>query len=297
MTVREKERQSNFELLRIMAMLMIIVLHFFSERIDFLGTANTRVYYGFDSIAICGVNVFVLLTGYFSLNQNHIKLRKNVDLLIDVVFWSFLSFLLCVFFGWRNFDLKDLIKTLFPIIFGGRWFVKAYIILLCFIPFINIVLTTIGKQSYQILLGILVLLFSIWPFFLPNPPFDDFGYSFVHFIMLYTIAGYLRLHVIKFPPKWICFIGVLLSFTAILVSKVMGNDYTWAYDYLFVVLEALFLLMLFAQISFKSHLINKLAATAFGVLLLHTSAFFNIFGYEKFFMRVKCSRVIPLLYQ
>ena len=294
-----KRRQSNFELLRIIAMLMIIILHFFSDRVGELGGVNTRVYYIYESFALCGVNIFVLLTGYFSLNQNYIKLRRIADLLIDVAFWSFISFLLCVIVGWRLFDLKDLVKTMLPILFGGRWFVKAYIILLCLVPFINRTLTSISKQSYLILLAVSVFLFSVWPSYLPNPPIDDYGYGFVHFILIYAIAGYLRLHVRVLPQKWICIVGFLFSFMVVIASKILGNDYAWAYNYPFVILEAVCLFMLFTQIKIESGFVNILAANALGVYLLHTSMFFNTLGYERLFHAsevLRCgSPVLPVI--
>lgn len=275
------ERQSNLELLRILAMLMIVTLHFFEgHRIPPSNTSNEAIYFCYESLAICGVNLFVFLTGYFSVHQDKIKIRKIVHLLIDVAFWCFISFMLSVAAGDRTFSLKELIRAMFPIIFGGRWFVKAYILLMLLVPFINIVLRIIDKKSYQVLLAIQLLLFSVWPSFLPNPPFDDYGYSFVHFITLYLIAGYMRLHVERYPAKWICICGYLASFAIVLLTKVMNWGYEWAYNYPFVIAEAIFLFMFFKQISLNSSLINQLASCAFGVYLIHTSSFFSGVGYD-----------------
>ncbi len=278
------KRQSNLELLRIIAMMMIIVLHFFnSDRRPATGSENELVYYLYESLSICGVNLFVLLTGFFSLNQTSVRIRKVIDLVITVAFWEFVGFLLCVAAGRRAFHLKELIRTMFPIFFGGRWFVKAYIILLFFIPFINIVLRSISKRSYWALLGIQLFMFSFWPFFLPNPPFDDYGYSFVHFITLYILIGYFRLHVKKYPPKWLCMVGYFFCFGVILIYKIRGIGYEWAYNSPFVIAEAVFLFLFFAQIQIKSEWINRLAGCAFGVYLVHTNAYFTVMGYERLF--------------
>lgn len=136
-------RQSNFELLRIIAMCMIIGLHYYgfydaSSTIPYPSN-NYTIFQLNESFCICGVNLFILISGYFSCKkQNFIDIRKICNLLIDVIFWGSLGFLIACFFSQREFDLKDLIKTTIPYFWGGRWFVKAYIILLFFIPFLNI---------------------------------------------------------------------------------------------------------------------------------------------------------------
>lgn len=272
------------ELLRIIAMAMIITLHFFrGNRFPETGTTNEMVYFLYESMAICGVNVFVILTGFFSLNENRIRFRKILDILIVIAFWEFIGFMLCVAAGTRDFLLKDLIRTMFPVFFGSRWFIKAYIIILLLLPFLNIVLKSISKRSYLLLLAVQLFLFSLWPSFLPNPPFDDYGYSFIHFVTVYCLAGYIRQHIKKYPPKWLCIIGYVVCFGIVLVSKILGIGYEWAYNSPFVIGEAVFLFLFFSQFRIQKEWINRLAACAFGVYLVHTNVFFNGIGYEKLF--------------
>ena len=279
-----KKRQSNFELLRILAMMMIVTLHFFSEERRPTGqTPSELVYFTYESLSICGVDIFVLLTGFFSLHQHSINIRKIVNLLIDVAFWCFIGFVLCVATRQRPFQIKELIRSMFPIIFGGRWFVKAYILLLLLSPFINLVLLSISRESFRCLLVIQLLLFSIWPSFFPNPPFDDYGYSIVHFITLYMIAGYIRLHVEIYPSRLLCCFGYLISFAAVIISKLLNQGYEWAYNYPFVMTEAICLFLLFCQIPVQSNLLNRIASAAFGVYLIHTNAFFGPLIYERLF--------------
>ena len=283
----KQQRKSNIELLRILAMLLIIDVHYFAScnagAYTLPETGNWWVYHVMESLGICGVNIFVLITGFFSLNQHEIRPRKMINLLLDVAFWGGLGYLLCMSVGWKGFDVKSIIKTILPILFGGRWFVKAYLVLLCLIPFINPILRALTKASYRKLLAILLLLFSFWPSFLPNPPIDDYGYSFVHFVVLYIIAGYIRLHVERYPAKGICVAGFFLSAAAVFLSSLFENGYAWAYNYVFVIAEAVFLLLLFAQLDIQSVWINRLASCAFGVFLIHTDGFFSRLIYERLF--------------
>lgn len=271
--------------MRILAMLMIIDVHFFgacnAQTITVPWSGNYWVFHVMESLGICGVNLFVLITGYFSLQQESVKIRKMVNLLLDVAFWGGIGVLLCVAVGWKSFQLKEMIKIMFPIIFGGRWYVRAYIVLICLIPFINVVLHSITKESYRTLLIIMALFLSVWPSFLPNPPLDDYGYGFVHFVFLYTIAGYIRLYVNRYPPRWLCLLCYFGSAAVVCISSMVGRGCAWAYDYVFVITEAVSLLLLFAQINVQSAVINKIAACAFGVFLIHTDGFFSNLIYSK----------------
>lgn len=298
--MKHKERQSNIELLRILAMLMIIDVHYFAAcnagAHVITGSGNWLVFQIMESLGICGVDLFILFTGYFSLRQDSIKIRKIVDLLVQVAFWGGLGFLLCMIADWKPFDLKALIKIMFPLLFGGRWFVKAYIVLLCLIPFINRALRSISRKSYQIILAIFALLFSIWPSFLPSPPLDDYGYGFVHFVFMYLIGGYLQMFGTKLPRKGLCLAGYVVSAGIVTASSMLGQGYHWAYNYVFVITEAVSLFMLFVQIKLHAGWINSLATCAFGVFLIHTDGFFSVLVYERMLHCTELMAGSPLLF-
>ena len=77
---KPKIRESNIELLRILAMIMIIAHHFACHsNFDFPLTEVTfnRVWIQFMHLGgKIGVDVFVLISGYFLINQKEIKVNK-----------------------------------------------------------------------------------------------------------------------------------------------------------------------------------------------------------------------------
>ena len=85
--MEKRERQSNIELLRILVMLGVVVLHMnlyglkmateFSGKFIFMHFT--------ESLFICAVNVFVLITGYFSYKINKISVRKIIELIVEVI--------------------------------------------------------------------------------------------------------------------------------------------------------------------------------------------------------------------
>ena len=90
-----KQRLSNMELARIIAMLMIVIGHFlleyglwngssFIDRTDISNPVTSCIYVILYGFCVIGANVFILISGYFSI---HLSWR------------SFLSYcFLCVFF-------------------------------------------------------------------------------------------------------------------------------------------------------------------------------------------------------
>ena len=76
------KRQSNVELLRIMAMIGVIVLHYIAEPGEIL--ANVTIggkIYGIaliNSICVCAVDLFIFISGYFMWKANVISIKKPV---------------------------------------------------------------------------------------------------------------------------------------------------------------------------------------------------------------------------
>ena len=191
-------RKSNFELLRIIAIIMIIGLHYFNRSMGGAlgnvapGEINYYVAYFFESLFIIGVNLFVLTTGYFNFNKRTVNLGKLLKLIITAYCYGFIFYLFSLMFGYQNFNLKQFILAVNPFLSGGYWFIKYYVILSLLSPFINILMEQLSQKLMVKLIVILLILFSIWPSFLLQPPITDGGYGLMNFIVLYIVGAYIR---------------------------------------------------------------------------------------------------------
>lgn len=273
-------RKSNVELLRILAMLMVIGVHFYAYE-----TEVDRCFYEItESFCIGGVNIFVMISAWFMTGRKSINIRKIVNLLIEVAFWGIIGFSLMVVFNMDDFSVKGLIKVIAPYFWGNRWFVEAYAIYFVFLPYLNLIVETISKRLHAALLGIMFCLFCIWPTFLPNPPIDDYGYGFLHFIFLFMLVSYIKLYTAgRMPKKWICAVGYIVFSLISAAESHAGMAVSWAYNNVVVVAAALCLFMVFIQMSFNCRTINILASAAFGVFLIHTDGFFSEIIYGQLF--------------
>jgi len=281
---------SNFELLRILAMLMIICTHCISSSLAFdqfsKGSFSYVILTILQAFSNLGVNLFVLITGYFMVERTMVSLRKPIELLLDVAIYGFALYCVSVLLGLQPFGLSGMVKSLVPLLAGYRWFVKAYIVLYLLIPYINLVARNLNRQQYVTLLAVLFLLLSVWPTFLPSPPIDDYGYGFVHLIFLYIIGGYLR----KFPWKFstVKTLGIfILSFACTealylidgisLPILATAQGYAGAYNSVFNILASVSLFLFFSKLTFQSKWVNRFAASAFAVFLIHGD--YNVMNY------------------
>ena len=77
-----KERDSNFELLRIVAMFCIIFYHLLSYFIT--PVTNDAVYKALEIPFHCGVLLFVLISGYYGIKTS---LRGVIKLILPILFF------------------------------------------------------------------------------------------------------------------------------------------------------------------------------------------------------------------
>lgn len=99
------ERSLNFELLRIVAMFMVIMLHvnlFGGILTGYDAKENSYIFlisHFFEYLCIIAVNLFVMISGYFlSVSIHPFKVRKLLHIILITAFWSWpIGGLACVF--------------------------------------------------------------------------------------------------------------------------------------------------------------------------------------------------------
>ena len=131
-----KKRNIGLDILRITSMLMILVLHYLGkgqllndENVDGI---NYYLFYFMESFAIVAVNCYVLISGYF-LVESKFKLSKVAKIWGETIFYSISIYILIIIASAEKFNLKDAIKSFFPIITNQYWFVYIYIYIYSFI--------------------------------------------------------------------------------------------------------------------------------------------------------------------
>ena len=288
-----RRREANFELLRIVCILMVITLHFLtnSNLKDYVNfySANGAIYIFLKAFCYMADNLFVILSGYF-LSMSVFKIRKIVDLWVQVFFYSAIIYFILALFGLAEFSMKTMYFSLFPVYSKQYWFFSCYLMLYLVFPLINKIIATLEKTKYSTVLFIGFIMFSVLesisiiskdPFLLGS------GKSLTWFIYLYLVGAYIRLHgfeVVK-KKRWLAIISLsmiimtTLSYFVldILITQVgishIEADKLIKLNSITVYPASVLMFLIFKKIELnKEWLINLLvflSPLTFGVYLIH----------------------------
>lgn len=285
----KKVRESNIELLRIVSMVMIILFHMTQYlNIYRTGTIQNQVLGTIlTSMGMIGVNIFVLITGYFYIDKN-IGVKKILKLWLQVLFYSIIMMLTCKILNLRDISNYSMIKTFIPISYANYWFISAYFILYILIPIINEIAKKINKKTYEKLLIIVTFFFSIVYTYLYKSYYtvNIQGLSALSWLIyLYLVAGYIKLYGIKFlENKKIVLNSIIAIFTIyigllIFVNLKINSKKIWYFmcmNSFFVLILAILIFSLFKNIKIKSNkVINYFGGLTFAVYLIHENDLIN----------------------
>lgn len=289
------KRQANFELLRIVAMLMIITLHYLVKgNIDMPCTENwTAVNFTarlIEAFCIVAVNCYVLLSGYF-LVESEWKPGRVISLLCQILFYSLLIPVVMIAFGmlsWQDLSLYDWLGFALPIGTEHYWFATAYLFMYLFSPILAAGVKQLEKRTLQIVIGIMLLFMSVGKSVLPvSFVTDHYGYDYGWFLCLFLIAAYLRMYGCRFlcskRSGGLLYIGMgfcifAASAAAVLLSDKADAfayyaDMPYTYNHIFCLLGAVGLFGVFARMKIRegraAALIRRLSPYTFGIYLLH----------------------------
>lgn len=289
------KRNSSIELLRVICISMVIVQHICESSMlggfTLLEQNGNRItlaviyfLYSFSRIA---VNVFILISGYFSVKNDYRLAGKVFNLLFMVSGYAGLTYLGRVAFNVATFEFKTFMSHLFPKNYYVALFVTLYIIS----PYINIMLRNLNKNQFKQLIIMLLLLFSVWSTFI-NVIIDGLnlnwigcfttfvdgtgrGFSIINFVVLYIIGAYLQTYSedIKSNKSSFILVIIIAVFTTtihLVVPKI--SNAVLNYDSIFIIIQSISFFCIFLKLRFfYSRVINFLAKRVFGIFLLHYS--------------------------
>ena len=306
-------RQSNIELLRIISMLMIVFHHFAVHGgLKWETPSVTIPFFWYNFIVMggkIGVNIFVLISGYFLITSQGtlLNLKKILKFWGQIIFYSISIFAIFSLFQVDNYGIKMFIKSVFPITFSSWWFASTYFVMYIIHPFLNMFLNALSKKNYQLFLVMLVIMWSVIPTFMRS---DFQSNSLCWFVTLYAIAGYARLYGFNqayTTKRYFAFWGTfsVLTYLSSVVFTILGTRWsiffkntTYFYDMqkLSVLLISLTLFMAFVTLKMSYHkLINTLATATFGVYLIHDNSIVRPFLWHDVFQNFQYQNSLLLI--
>jgi len=293
--MKGKTRQANFELLRILAMMMVVVLHYFVKGqaapslVENTEAVNLITWF-LKAMCVVTINLYVLISGYFLLEAKW-KLSRLITIWLQTYVYSIGVPAVCFALGVgevRQWGLYDWINVIFPVQMEHYWFITAYVILYLFIPVLSAGVKHMNKQQHGLVIAGLLLVFSVPKTILPiYIPIDRYGYDFGWFLCLFMIASYIRMYGMpffntkgkSFAVYFAAVAGIwLISVLCGLLSRkglplAYAMDMTYCYNHILVLIAAIALFYAFSYIHIPqgkmSELICKISPYTLGVYLLH----------------------------
>lgn len=188
-------------------------------------------------------------------------------------------------FGYEPYSLRHMIWELNPINSIDTGFVSCYLMFFLLIPFLNVLIKNMNQRQHLNLIIALLFIYSI----LGTIPKIHVTMNYVSwFCALYFISSYIRLY--PFPKKedvrfwgWTTLVIVVLSVLSVIsiaeVAQYMGRGAEKIYYFMadsnkiFPVLIGITSFLFFKEIKIpQSKFINTVAASTFGVLLIHANS-------------------------
>ncbi len=283
-----RSRNASFELVRIIAMLFIVSVHFIGHG----GWLNNTIGVNYVFIKIIqtlfrpSVNLFVIIGAYFMCARDdmNVNVKKLLKLYLTVFFYSVTLYVIFLAAGIYTFNADSLIDTLFPIVRNKYWFFSSYFFMMLASPLLNVVIHRLTKKQYAVLCVVLIVIASLQDFnniTTSSIPLSD-GYNTIWFIFLYFIGGYIRKYDVTLTKtQWI--IGFILFIGVIAFTYFLFEDYTS----INVIYMTLFIFITAKQHPIKNATVSKvicfISSLTFGVYLIHESPELRGYMYQNIF--------------
>lgn len=299
-----KPRMVNVELLRIIAMLLVLIGHWniacngdvtYESTHDHLLKA-IAVSWGKSWTFVC-VPCFIIISGYFGIRW---KWKGLANYLFQLAFWSVLVYGITALLGLHDYSAMGFVMRPLTCIMGN-WFFMAYLGLYVFAPIIN----AFVEKSTEKELGWMVLAFfalqTVFGWILKSMHEFDMGMTATSLMGYYLLGAYMRCTTLKifrmggaFNIGMFLGIGLLCTILNVATQYVGFSKDVYSYISPMQVLQTAFMFLFCKSLVIKSMWMTKVitffASSAFAGLLMHSWEGGSLYGpvhnwiYEKLSM-------------
>lgn len=288
-------RLANMELLRCVAMMMIVVLHYLGKGniLADLSVEQTTDYgiaaWVLECFCIVAVNVYMLLSGYFSRTSTF-KLSRLIKLYIQVWIYSVAIGFFAYFAGIypaEEFSFHFVLTLVFPITMGHYWFMTAYVFMYILMPLFGMAMRNMGKKQMQAAIGLLLLFNCVLKSVIPaRLEMDGQGYDFMWYLCVFMVGAYIGRFGGAKITHWIQGMIIYAAGAALIFAELMALHMVYVktgslehimkisieYNHIFPLIASVGLFEAFLNINIKGKLagiITKISPYTLGVYLLH----------------------------
>lgn len=283
-------RKSNFELLRLLTIILIVIGHCMRQSGLMEATTGLNhtcaVFLG--SFLRIGVNIFLLIGCWFMVDANF-SWERPARLYAQTAFYTMPLTLVMLSLGEAG-SLRNVIQGLVPFFGRAVWFVSAYISLVVLSPYLQPILS-LDRRRLERLLALLFVLVSLVST-IPSSVQVDYMSDFLWFPYVYLLTGYVKRYRVldRLPAGWICLLGGLALYATLAGAKSFGLGGILPENFLSNIrcipniVCAFLVFAAFAKFDIgSSRLINALAQPTLAIYVIHQTPAFIDFQWQKIF--------------
>lgn len=302
-----KKREASFQILKLVAMFMIISHHLvaknaFNIDTEIIGiTGNKLALQILGNNAFIGNNLFFLVSAWFLSKKLDEKVNLNYSAescwkIEKTVLFYGLSMYLGAFVVGGGQSKTLLIRSVFPTVTGMWWYPTTYMIFLLIWPFYHRALMGFSVDTLKQFTVVILAIWSVSTML----PFANWGANnLIAFFMLYSIVIIIRRMGITFESHKSAFKALILipysvAVISIIALDLLGKKISFAADYSCYFMRGNYrpvsmmvsvgLFMWGTSWKIKSNkVINYLAEATFGIYLFHMYPANMTYLFEKLF--------------
>ncbi len=294
--VSSSMRNSSIELLRIFAACGVVVLHY-NGMFGALDSSDGIVLdflMVLESLFICAVDLFVIISGFFLCTSLKRTWGKPVYLFLLLSIVNVGAYILKATISDNPISIMTIIHTMIP---PRNYFVLLYVTIYILSPFINILLNKLTNIGRTLFIIVLFVLFSLYPTLMDSYQIlihsnvmgistvgmygQQHGYTIIGFVLCYSIGAWMRLNKVleSFSVGYLLTVFVFdvaliyvwfrTEWTVVLPESSLEEYNALSYTNPLVLFSASLLMLLFLRINLKSRLINSLSKSSFVCFILH----------------------------
>lgn len=292
---RYAERDSGIELVKILAIVLIVIAHV----IQTLSSYNTYVSsqsYVLDiskatadiqiiilqillNVGKCANSLFFISSAWFFLQQSACKKKKWFSIFVEV--WTisvFILILTCILFL-NRVPVKLFVKSLFPITFSNNWYITCYLLFYLLFPILNQIIKRMNRVQLFRCASCLAVLY-IFLGFAGNFLFTS---DLVLWVTLYFVVAYMQKYLKQYADTISInvkmFLFNLLCFLALNFIMVFLGLHSSVFEdkigicgrnsNLFLIFMSIAMFNIGRNIHFKSKIVNRISGFSLLIYLIH----------------------------
>lgn len=290
-----KKRASNIELLKVIAIILIVIAHNAPEannvklrgELEFLfqtnyATGNWQelmviINFHLAQLAVC---VFLVCSAWFLVDSKAINPKKIFRMWVDLIFIS-VAFATATKIIYPEMTWKTYIRSFLPFSTNANWYISCYLLLYAVHPLLNIIIHGVPKRSLLLFVLGSSVIYCFLIFLIPAGGF--YCNQFIEFIVVYFIIAYCKLHLKSLMEDKKLNLIVCIGSFMLLMCEIVGTNYLglkigrfshslghWrTFINPIIILCAISLLNLFRTLQFNSRFINYISSCSMLIYIIH----------------------------